>query len=414
MDGRSRAGAFCRVLFDDPRESYGGGRSGAAAKGGYVLSLRATADGVAGHQKDGLVFRRQAGDTGREGAVMGQAGSTDLQPLDFCCPLCKGALERGAASYDCQACAKRYPIVLGIPDFRVFPDPYIEIGADHKKGAFLAEHADGLDFLGLVRLYWQITPEVTPDRAERFIARTARLIEKGDACLQTIESSVEPGRLGAATRVLEIGCATGGFLVAAKRRYVRVVGTDIAFRWLVVARKRLQECGAQVPVVCCCAEYLPFPNRSYDLVIAEGVLEHARSQTEMVEECRRVMSPVGVTFLATANRFALAPEPHVHLWGVGFMPRTLADRYVKYFRGIPYGQIRVLSVMELRRLLRKCRLPNHRILLPLVSPDEVRQLSAVQRMQVAIYNVVKRLPVLRQVLYLIGPSFNIVACADDK
>lgn len=338
----------------------------------------------------------------------------NLQRLNFCCPLCKGPLNEGQAAYDCPACAKRYPVMLGIPDFRVFPDPYIEIEADHKKGAFLAEHADGLDFLGLVRLYWQITPEVSPDRAERFIARTAMLVEKGEACLKAIESCVEPGRLGVGTCVLEIGCATGGFLVAAKQRYAQVVGTDIAFRWLVVARKRLQECGAQVLVVCCCAEYLPFRNHSYDLVIAEGVLEHVRSQDEMLQECRRVMSPVGMTFLATANRFALAPEPHVHLWGVGFMPRTWADRYVKYFRGIPYGQIKVLSVMELRRLLRTCRLPNHRILLPSVSQEEARQLSSVQRMQVAVYNAVKRVPVLRLLLYLVGPSFSVVVCADDK
>lgn len=345
---------------------------------------------------------------------MGQAGAMDGHSIEFCCPLCKGPLDQGAATYDCRACAKRYPVVLDIPDFRVFPDPYIEIEADHKKGAFLAEHADGLDFLGLVRLYWQITPEVAPDRAERFIARTAMLVEKGEACLRAIESSVEPGTLDAVTRVLEIGCATGGFLVAAKRRYAQVVGTDIAFRWLVVARKRLQECGAQVPVVCCCAEYLPFRDRSYDLVIGEGVLEHVRSQDEMVHECRRVMSPVGVTFLATANRFALAPEPHVHLWGVGFMPRTWADRYVRYFRGIPYSHIKVLSVTELRRLLRRCHLLNHRILLPSLSPEEVRQLSAVQRIQVAIYNAVKRLPVLRRLLYLVGPSFNVVVRADDK
>ncbi|MEC4888429.1 MAG: methyltransferase domain-containing protein [Nitrospira sp.] len=345
---------------------------------------------------------------------MGRTSGMDRPAIQFCCPLCKGALSEEPASYGCPACARRYPIVLGIPDFRVFPDPYIEIEADHKKGAFLAERADRLDFLGLVRLYWQITPEVSPDRAERFIARTALLVEKGEACLKTIDSSVEPGRLGAGTRVLEVGCATGGFLVAAKRRYARVVGTDIAFRWLVVARKRLEECGAQVPVVCCCAEYLPFPDDSHDLVIAEGVLEHVRSQEETLHECRRVLSSAGVAFFATANRFAIAPEPHVHLWGVGFMPRAWADRYVQYFRGIPYGHIRVLSVMELRRLLRRCRLLNYRALLPSVSPEEVRQLSAVQRMQVAVFNAVKRVPGLRLVLYLIGPSFNIVVCADDK
>lgn len=338
----------------------------------------------------------------------------DLQRLNFCCPLCKGPLNEGQAAYDCPNCAKRYPVMLGIPDFRIFPDPYIDIEADYKKGAYLAERSEGLDFLRTVRLYWQITPEVSPDRAERFIRRTAMLVEKGEECLRSLASSVGSDRLSGVKSVLEIGCATGGFLVAAKRRYPEVVGTDIAFRWLVVARKRLQECGAQVPVVCCCAEYLPFRDRSYDLVIAEGVLEHVKSQDKMIQECRRVMSSVGVMFLATANRFALAPEPHVHLWGVGFMPRTWANRYVKYFRGIPYGHIKVLSIRELRQLLRKCHLSNHWILLPSVSPEDVRQLSSVQRIQVAIYNVVKRLPVLRLLFYLVGPSFNVVACADDK
>lgn len=96
------------------------------------------------------------------------------------------------------------------------------------------------------------------------------------------------------------------------------------------------------------------------------------------------------------------------------MPRTGADRYMKYYRGIPCGHITVLSIMELRRLLRKCHLPSHRILLPSEPPEEVRQLSAFQRIQVAIYNAVRRMPVLRLLLYLVGPSFSVLACADGK
>jgi len=49
-----------------------------------------------------------------------------LQLNDFCCPLCKGGLRDDQAAYYCAACEKRFPVVLGIPDFRVFPDPYID------------------------------------------------------------------------------------------------------------------------------------------------------------------------------------------------------------------------------------------------------------------------------------------------
>lgn len=337
-----------------------------------------------------------------------------LQRNDFCCPLCKGRLGDDQASYYCASCERRFPVVLGIPDFRVFPDPYIDYDDDRQKAKYLVEHHDKLDFMGLVRLYWQITPEVSEDRAERFIRRTAALVDKGTECLSLIESLTGHERLSGFKKVLEIGCGTGGFLVAAKRKYEDVIGADIAFRWLVVARKRLQELNVNVPLVCCCAEFLPFPEQRFDIILAEDVLEHVRNQEETLAECRRLLTGRGVLFLATPNRFSVTPEPHVHVWGVGFMPRKWMNRYVRFVKGINYEHIRVLSFMELKRILNRCRLDNHRILLPSISSHEAQYFSPIQRMQLAIYNVVRRIPVVRRVLYLFGPFFNVVVFADKK
>ena len=96
------------------------------------------------------------------------------------------------------------------------------------------------------------------------------------------------------------------------------------------------------------------------------------------------------------------------------MPRTGADRHMKYYRGIPCGYITVLSSWSCDDSYESVTCRATGILLPSVSPEEVRQLSAVQRIQVAIYNAVRRMPVLRLLLYLIGPSFTVVACADGK
>ena len=337
-----------------------------------------------------------------------------LQVEEFCCPTCKGALSFQESEYACSACSKKYPVILGIPDFRVFPDPYIDFADDHKKAGHLAEQYHTLDFMGLVRLYWKMTPEVSEDRAERFIRRTAALTEKGAECLSLIESLAETEKLRGFNRVLEIGCGTGGFLVAAKRKYDHVVGADIAFRWLVVARKRLEELKMNVPLVCCCAEYLPFPGTRFDIILAEDVLEHVRSQESTLAECRRVMTKQGMLFLATPNRFSLTPEPHVRVWGVGFLPRRWMNGYVKLVKGISYENIKVLSFMELRRLLNKCLFTNHRILLPSISCEEAQYFSPVQRMQLAIYNVAKQIPVLRLILYVVGPYFNVVVFSSRK
>jgi len=334
--------------------------------------------------------------------------------MDFCCPFCKGSLISAESDYACPGCDKKYPTILGIPDFRIFPDPYIDIEDDWEKAEDLVEHYEKLDFMGLVRLYWNMTPEVSADRAERFIRRTMALIDKGVQSLKEIEAVRVEGKPRNFNAVLEIGCGTGGFLVAAKQKYEDVVGTDIAFRWLVIARKRLQELNITIPLVCCCAEFMPFRDGRFDIILAEDVIEHVRDQEATLKECRRVCTSEGTLFLATPNRYSLTPEPHVRVWGVGLLPRQWMNAYVRFVKGIPYENIKILSFMELRRLLRKCRFEDHRIMLPSISDEEAKHFSSILRLQLHIYKVVKRIPIIRSILYLVGPFFTVVAFANKK
>jgi len=333
--------------------------------------------------------------------------------MEFCCPICKGTLAVSETAYSCGACGKNYPIILGIPDFRVFPDPYIDIEDDWKKADYLRQHYESLDFIGLVRLYWKITPEVSEDRAERFIRRSIALTEKGVQSLKVIKGAI-PRKRSDVKGVLEIGCGTGGFLVAAKREYDDVIGADIAFRWLIVAQKRLQELSVNVPLVCCCAEFMPFPNGRFQIILAEDVIEHVKDQAATLQECHRVLTRDGAMFLATPNRYSLTPEPHVRVWGVGLLPRRWMNAYVRLVKGIAYEDIKVLSFRELKRLLRACQFGNHRIMLPTISDEESKYFSRLQKAQLHIYNFIKRIPVIRTVFYVVGPFFTVVAFRNEK
>src|SRR5205823_5562185 len=106
-------------------------------------------------------------------------------------------------------------------------------------------------------------------------------------------------------RVLDLGTRTGGLLMAAAEHGHKTIGIDIAFRWLIIARKRLEEAGQSAQLVCCCAEFLPFRDRSFDVVLAENVLEHAAQQRQLIEETHRVLKPGGIFFATTWNRLAL-------------------------------------------------------------------------------------------------------------
>ena len=106
--------------------------------------------------------------------------------LDYCCPRCQGALVTHAEAYECTVCIARYPVVLGIPDFRVFPDPYIGIEDDHRKaGRIAARAAEGASFAELVKFYWSITPEEPPEMAERFTTVAIAAAERGRHLLKS-------------------------------------------------------------------------------------------------------------------------------------------------------------------------------------------------------------------------------------
>jgi len=331
--------------------------------------------------------------------------------LEFLCPQCKGSLTLDREEYFCPACTRKYPVRLGIPDFRVFPDPYIDYFEDYKKGEFLANQSRSLDFRGLLQLYWELTPEVSRERAQRFMRNACSLVDKGIHNLRQVEAEGVNGSKSTFNSILEIGCGTGGFLVAAKEKSESVIGADIAFRWLVVARKRLDEQGLHVPLVCCCAEFLPFKTRHFDLIVGDAILEHVRDQEATLRECRRVLSDRGTLFLTTPNRFSITAEPHVRVWGVGFLPRKWMNRYVSFVKNTSYRHIRLISYFELRRLLKKCSLNNSKILLASVPKGYLKNFSVLEKTQISVYELIRRIPLMRSLLYILGPYFHIICQA---
>jgi SAM-dependent methyltransferase len=207
---------------------------------------------------------------------------------------------------------------------------------------------------------------------------------------------------------LDVGCGTADLVLAGFRRGRRIVGVDIAFRWLVVARRRLQRAGVAAPLVCCNGEHLPFVERSFARVVSLGTLEHCLDADALVAEAARVLQPGGRLHLRTVNRFSLLPEPHVGVWGVGFVPRRLADAYVRWRSGQRYEHHRPLSPRELRRAVRASGLRDVRLgAAGLLAADRARlgRLAAVA----PAYDVVRRAPGLGRLVSWGAPLLEVDA-----
>ena len=336
---------------------------------------------------------------------------TLLKNTPLCCPQCKGNVFQKEGAFVCDVCKRRFPIIEGIPDFRVFGDPYLGFEEDYKRSKLIAEEARKSNFHELLLFYWSHVPE-TPDKLRKRFVQGALLSEaKAKGILKEL-ALFSKDQVKTNPKVLELGCGTGGFLVEAAKTYFSVIGIDIAFRWLIVARKRFEESEMKIPLICCCAEYLPFPNGSFNWVVASATLEHTCYPSKVIAESHRVLGETGIFFLSTPNRYSLTVEPHVCLWGVGFLPRCWMQRYVHALRGVDYKKIRLLSYFELKKLLGQV-FSRVKFSPPYLDDSLLIHLSHWRRFQVEVYLFIRQLPIFKGLLLLWGPLYT-VFCQKEK
>jgi SAM-dependent methyltransferase len=321
---------------------------------------------------------------------------TDGLPA-FACPNCKGMLFTQGSGFSCGDCYGEYPIVAGIPDLRIASDRYLNLDDERDKAKQLARVAERADLSGLVVAYYAMTADVDAAQRARFRSHIARAEQRGAGL-----SALLPTR----GRILEVGCGTGGLLAAARRTSRMVVGVDIALRWLVVAQQRLEENGTRAPLVAACAEALPWPDSTFDAVVADSVLEHLDHPAIALDEFWRVLRPGGTLTLWSPNRFSVLPDPHVGLWGLGWLPPRWATAYVRRRRHCEWA-IRPLSAGEGRALFAPelwddVRVEAARLPVELAS-------GLAERIGLAVYNTASLLSGLSRLLRWLGPVWQIRA-----
>ncbi|MCA1580252.1 MAG: methyltransferase domain-containing protein [Acidobacteria bacterium] len=331
-----------------------------------------------------------------------------LEAVDFVCPRCRGELATDGDAFRCSPCNRRYPLTGGIPDFRVLRDPYLSVEEDLARSRRILDVLDRLPFPDLLAHYWSLSEETPPPLRERFVATAMRGEERARRTLAAL-SPAERGRLRS---VLEVGTGTGNLLAAADGVVPRIVGTDVAMRWLHVARRRLRDAARPEPALACCGgEFLPFRDGSFDAVVSVATLEFVPDAKAFLSECSRVVAPGGILLLSAVNRFTIGREPHVALWGVGFLPRAWQAGYVRRRQGASFENVHLRSRGELRRLAAACSLEAD-FFLPDLGDEEARRLSSGARLALRVYQLAKRFAAGRALLRQFGPEWVVVLRKD--
>jgi len=145
--------------------------------------------------------------------------------------------------------------------------------------------------------------------------------------------------------VFEAGCGVGSYLFRLQKEARQAVGLEIEHD-----RAGQAHLGAR-QVVCGAGENLPFPDRSFDLVLSHEVIEHVQDDRAAVQEIVRTLRPGGRLILFCPNR-GYPFETHGIYWRgryhfgniplVNYLPRRWRDRLAPH--------VRIYSRADLERL----------------------------------------------------------------
>jgi len=324
------------------------------------------------------------------------------------CPHCRHTLAgEGEGRLLCGGCRRDFPMLMGIPDLRVADGPYISNADDWSKARLIAAEYPRSSFAELVALYYRLTPEVPPGDARRFSHALLSAEARG---AETLASwAVLAGHpLASGTRFVEVGCGTAALLVPVARQGCQALGVDVSLRWLVIAKRRLEEAGTPMPLLCANAEALPIASGSADCIAFDSALEHFRNGVAAIGEAARVLAPGGELWTATPNRWSLGPDPHLGIWAGGFLPEAVTGKLAAR-RGALAPVRHLVTAAELSGWLASGGFHPPRLGVPAVSPVQRSGLSRPARLLADAYNRLCGLVGFRALFLRIGPVLHAVA-----
>ncbi len=295
-----------------------------------------------------------------------------------------------------------YPSFDGIPDLRVPGPNWVDPEEDLAEARRLIAETAGFSTEETVRFVFARRTEM--DAAWRE-TRTRQVMQGAGRLAPELDGWLSEATTGGT--FLDLGSGPGQLLAAAAATGRPGIGIDVRLVWLLVAKRLIEDAGGTPVLAAAMAEALPLADGSVTGVVSLDVIEHVGDVPAYLREIDRVLAPGGHASLATPNRYSLTAEPHVGVWGVGWVPRRWQKHYVRARSGLPYEFVQLLGTGETHRLFRRHTRIGIRILIPEVPTVEIARFGPARAALARLYNRLVRLKVLHPLFCRIGPFFRV-------
>lgn len=100
-------------------------------------------------------------------------------------------------------------------------------------------------------------------------------------------------------KVVDLGCGSGAYLAIKKQYNCLYFGLDFSQNMLEVARTKAEELGLTDGVYLqrCNVENTPYPEDSFDLVLAIGLIEYFKKPEELIQEIKNILKKDGILII---------------------------------------------------------------------------------------------------------------------
>lgn len=190
-----------------------------------------------------------------------------------------------------------------------------------------------------------------------YLSDRERLMQSFDAHLADLERLCRPGRL------LDVGCAAGFLLAAARRRGWEVVGLEFSAFAADYARREFSLEVQQAPV-----DRASFPHGSFDAITAFEFIEHVPTPGAALNRMRDWLRPGGVLALTTPNAASWQARRHPDRFGA-----FLESRHLVYFTPVTLSRLLRHAGFRIRQLRTDVSLVSTQQLLQAGMPRERTQ-----------------------------------------
>jgi len=178
-------------------------------------------------------------------------------------------------------------------------------------------------------------------------------------------------------RCLDLGSSEGHISNFMAQYFGKVIGVDTDQPAIETAAGRSKE--DKAVFVCGSGLDAPFRDHSFDVVICNQIYEHVPDPDKMMEQIGRILKKDGICFFGAGNRFKIM-EGHYFLPFLSWLPKPLADRYLRIAgKGTSYEE-RHFSYYGIRKLVRNFKVSDYTLRI-VREPDKFSFVDAPKMMK---------------------------------